>query len=66
MLKWVWDLCEPNAPGIHFSRYGHRVLISDENFKAAQAELAAGAKEVMCEALRDDGHYVLESLTAVK
>jgi hypothetical protein len=65
-LKWVWDLCEPNEPGIQFSRYGHRVFISEENFEAAQRELGAGAKEVVFEARRDDGHYILEFHTAIK
>jgi hypothetical protein len=65
-LKWLWDLCAPSAPGKHFSRYGHRVIISEDDFRAAQAELAAGAKEVVFEARRDDGHYVLESLTAIR
>jgi hypothetical protein len=65
-LKWLWDLCEPKAPGKHFSRYGHRVIISETDFRAAQAELAAGAKEVVFDAKREDGHYVLESPAAIK
>jgi hypothetical protein len=44
----------------------HRVIISETDFRAAQAELAAGAKEVVFDAKREDGHYVLESPTAIK
>jgi hypothetical protein len=65
-FKWLWDLCAPNAPGTHFSRFGHRVTVSEKDFHAAQAERDAGAKEVVFEARRDDGHYVLQSLTAIK
>ena len=65
-FKWLWDLCEPDAPGQIFSRYGHRVIVSESNFHAAQAELAAGAKEVMFDGRRTNDHYELESLTAIR
>lgn len=65
-FKWLWDLYEPDAPGQFFSRYGHRVIVSESNFHAAQAELAAGAKEILFEGRRTDDHYELESLIAIK
>lgn len=61
-LKWLYDLCEPQKPGMQFSRYGHQVKISEADFRAAQARLAAGAKDVLFEAERVDGHYALARL----
>jgi len=64
-VKWLYDLGEPKAPGKYFSRYGHPVVVSETTFRAAQAHLAAGAQDILFEARRVDGHYVLETLLAI-
>jgi hypothetical protein len=64
-LNWLWDLLAPTAPGKHFSRYGHRVIVSETDLRAARAQLAAGAKDVVFQARRTDDHYELESPTAI-
>jgi hypothetical protein len=71
-LFWNGDLLAPQAVGLHFSRYGTRVLVSQENIDLAKAELAkGGATDILFTARRVDSfdardwHYVLVSFEIV-
>ena len=64
-LRWVHDLVSPSKPGKYFSRYGQRVIVSEQNYETAAAAFAKGAADVEFLASRKDTlngktYYLLE------
>jgi hypothetical protein len=70
-LSWVSDLISPRAAGKYFSRHGLRVVVSSDDFEAAQSALAKGAKDVLFTAARvdtlsRDAYYTLTSFKIIR
>jgi hypothetical protein len=63
-LYWIRDLGGPNEEGKYFARQGQRVLVTDADVQMVQKMVRAGARDVLFEALRTDGHYELGGIVA--
>lgn len=69
-ILWVYDLVAPERPGKVFSRYGHRVIVSNKDHRIATSQLRDGATDVVFDARRwgsgKDAEYYLTFERAVR